>query len=1080
MDTKPLGARPARRSPRLPNPTDPPPQGRREELKQVKRRGKMDRSKGEDELVNQLKHLEVSRSLASGTGLVYSKEFTHHSCLWDPSHPECPERVTSIMSELEGRGLLPRCLALEPREATEEELLLIHKKEYVDLMRSTQMMSKEELQTLSENYDSVYIHPESFRVASLAVGSLLQLVDKVMTSELRNGFSVARPPGHHAQYDQCNGYCLFNNVAIATRYAQRRHRVSRVLVVDWDVHHGQGIQYAFQEDPSVMYFSVHRYEQGGFWPHLQDSDSLAAGSGPGLGYTINLPWNKTGMSDADYIAAFQQLLLPVAYQFQPQLVVVAAGFDCVLGDPKGEMSTTPQCFSVLTHMLMGLAEGRIILALEGGYNLQSTAEGAAACLSSLLGDPCPPLSSSAPSLSALKSISETISVHYPYWSRLQVLEGGPLANDEVIRHTANEQQVGKTSPSPPGVMTTGLAYDERMMDHLNLWDSHHPEQPQRISKIFSKHIDLGLVDRCQRIPARLATEEELAMCHSEDHIEQMKKTAGMKPRELHRLASDYNSVFLNQQSYSAALLAAGAACNAARSILTGEVCNAVAIVRPPGHHAEKESACGFCLFNTAAVTARYAQSITHNAPLRVLILDWDVHHGNGTQHMFQEDDSVLYISLHRYDNGTFFPSSEDADCDRVGVGQGAGFNVNIPWSGGRMGDSDYLAAFHHIVLPIATEFNPGLVVVSAGFDAARGDPLGGYHVTPEGYAHLTHLLCSLAGGKVLIILEGGYNLTSISVSMAMCTSVLLGDPPPPLATPLPPPHLSAVATITKVLRCHAPYWAALRINIPESLRESLPSPKHRGKRSSKGRGRKSDTLSTPAASPAGLERNYKEDSGLDQLTQGLATLDINQATATNEMPVTPGVDRARQKVVPQKSLSEEEVKMQPHRVTAEDSQSAASRVEDSQLEAAVGVPGAMSEEEGACGWSKSSVNLELCCGDEGGGSLYVVDPLSWCPHLDSVKPLPPSGVNVRLPCQDCGSEAENWTCLTCYQVFCGRYVNEHMVVHGAVAQHPIVLSFSDLSVWCYHCEAYLHNKVLFEAKNSAHCCKFGEEIIPWS
>ncbi|CAL8237979.1 unnamed protein product [Merluccius merluccius] len=405
----------------------------------------------------------------------------------------------------------------------------------------------------------------------------------------------------------------------------------------------------------------------------------------------------------------------------------------------------------------------------------------------------------------------------------------------------------------------------------------------------------------------------------------MKKTAGMKPRELHRLASDYNSVFLNQQSYSAALLAAGAACNAARSILTGEVCNAVAIVRPPGHHAEKESACGFCLFNTAAVTARYAQSITHNAPLRVLILDWDVHHGNGTQHMFQEDDSVLYISLHRYDNGTFFPSSEDADCDRVGVGQGAGFNVNIPWSGGRMGDSDYLAAFHHIVLPIATEFNPGLVVVSAGFDAARGDPLGGYHVTPEGYAHLTHLLCSLAGGKVLIILE--------------------------------------------------------------------------------------------------------EDSGLDQLTQGLATLDINQATATNEMPVTPGVDRARQKVVPQKSLSEEEVKMQPHRVTAEDSQSAASRVEDSQLEAAVGVPGAMSEEEGACGWSKSSVNLELCC------------------------------VNVRLPCQDCGSEAENWTCLTCYQVFCGRYVNEHMVVHGAVAQHPIVLSFSDLSVWCYHCEAYLHNKV---------------------
>ncbi|CAL8260293.1 unnamed protein product [Gadus morhua 'NCC'] len=154
--------------------------------------------------------------------------------------------------------------------------------------------------------------------------------------------------------------------------------VGRVLVVDWDVHHGQGIQYAFEKTP-----------------------------GAGLGYTINLPWNKTGMTDADTITAFQHLLLPVAYQFQPQLVLVAAGFRLRRGDPKG----------------------RVLLALEGGYNLRSTAEGAAACVSSLLGDPCPPLSSSSPSLSALTSISETISAHYPYWSRLQVLEGGPLADD---------------------------------------------------------------------------------------------------------------------------------------------------------------------------------------------------------------------------------------------------------------------------------------------------------------------------------------------------------------------------------------------------------------------------------------------------------------------------------------------------------------------------------------------------------------------------------------------------------------------------------------------------------------------------
>ncbi|XP_035759948.1 histone deacetylase 6-like, partial [Neolamprologus brichardi] len=185
----------------------------------------------------------------------------------------------------------------------------------------------------------------------------------------------------------------------------------------------------------------------------------------------------------------------------------------------------------------------------------------------------------------------------------------------------------------------------------------------------------------------------------------------------------------------------------------------------------------------------------------------------------------------------------DAAPDKVGVAKGAGFNVNVAWSGGRMGDSDYLAAFHRVVMPIATEFNPSLVLVSAGFDAARGDPLGGYNVTPEGYAHLTHMLMSLAGGRVLVILEGGYNLSSISDSMAMCTSMLLGDPPPALVTPLPPPHHSAVATINEVIRYHVPYWRSLRIDVPESVRAALPTLKHRGKRSSKGKGRKSEQSS---------------------------------------------------------------------------------------------------------------------------------------------------------------------------------------------------------------------------------------------
>ncbi|CAN9515291.1 unnamed protein product [Ophioblennius macclurei] len=1060
-------------------------------LQETKRRGRMERSREEreeeeeeeeEELSGRLHSLDLSSTVAaSGTGLVYSEIFTHHQNLWDPSHPECAGRVASIIAELEQQDLLSRCVRVEPREASEEELLLVHTKRHVDAMRATETMSQTELQTLSETFDSVYLHHETFRVCVSAVGSVLQLVDGVMTSEIRNGFAVVRPPGHHAMASECNGFCVFNQVAIAARYAQKRHAVRRVLIVDWDVHHGQGIQRHFLDDSNVLYFSVHRYERGSFWPHLPESEGAALGSGRAEGRNINVAWNQTGMKDGDYIAAFLQLLLPVAYEFQPQLVLVSAGFDAAAGDPKGEMCVSPECFHVLTHMLMSLADGRLVLALEGGYNLQATAEGAAACVRALLGEPCPPLTPPiAPCDSALQSISETVSALYPHWACLQMLDGSSPATGGAVGTI--EKNV--PNPSPPVVVATGLVYDEKMMEHLNMWDRHHPEQPQRIFKIFARHQQLGLVTRCRRIPARLATEKELLMCHSVQHVQQMKASAAMKPRDLHKLSDGFNSIFINNQSYLCAQLAAGGCFNAVDQILSRQVANGVAIVRPPGHHAERDAPCGFCFFNTAALAARYAQSTSQDPRLRVLILDWDVHHGNGTQHIFEEDSSVLYISLHRYDNGAFFPSSEDAAPDRVGVATGAGFNVNVAFSGGRMGDADYLAAFHRVVLPIATEFNPQLVLVSAGFDAARGDPLGGYRLTPEGYAHLTHMLMSLAGGRVLLILEGGYNLSSISDSMAACTSVLLGDPPPSLAVPLPPPHPSAALAINEVIRHHAPYWRSLRIHIPESVRTALPAPKHRGKRGSQGKSRKSEPTGNdkPPLPPAGSEDSTTEQS-LDQLTQGLAGLDISQLSA-NDTPVTSTpVGGARPKI----RLSSE-AKAESGYITSELSQS-----EESTLPQAIATTtqetdaikdmsaAADPEAEGACGWSKPEVSLQLTCGVEMGGlTLYMVDPLSWCPHLDAVKPLPPSGIDVFLPCQDCGSDAENWTCLTCYQVFCGRYTNEHMMTHGVASEHPVVLSFADLSVWCYLCEAYVHNQILFEAKNAAHCAKFGEEIPPWS
>nr|5EDU_A Chain A, Maltose-binding periplasmic protein, Histone deacetylase 6 chimera [synthetic construct]5EDU_B Chain B, Maltose-binding periplasmic protein, Histone deacetylase 6 chimera [synthetic construct] len=355
---------------------------------------------------------------------------------------------------------------------------------------------------------------------------------------------------------------------------------------------------------------------------------------------------------------------------------------------------------------------------------------------------------------------------------------------------------------------TGLVYDQNMMNHCNLWDSHHPEVPQRILRIMCRLEELGLAGRCLTLTPRPATEAELLTCHSAEYVGHLRATEKMKTRELHRESSNFDSIYICPSTFACAQLATGAACRLVEAVLSGEVLNGAAVVRPPGHHAEQDAACGFCFFNSVAVAARHAQTISGHA-LRILIVDWDVHHGNGTQHMFEDDPSVLYVSLHRYDHGTFFPMGDEGASSQIGRAAGTGFTVNVAWNGPRMGDADYLAAWHRLVLPIAYEFNPELVLVSAGFDAARGDPLGGCQVSPEGYAHLTHLLMGLASGRIILILEGGYNLTSISESMAACTRSLLGDPPPLLTLPRPPLS-GALASITETIQVHRRYWRSLR------------------------------------------------------------------------------------------------------------------------------------------------------------------------------------------------------------------------------------------------------------------------------
>ncbi|KAG7262320.1 hypothetical protein CRUP_036507 [Coryphaenoides rupestris] len=259
-----------------------------------------------------------------------------------------------------------------------------------------------------------------YHCAKLAVGATLQLVDRVMTGNVRNGMALVRPPGHHSQHSAANGFCVFNNVAIAAQYAKKHHGAKRVLIVDWDVHHGQGVQYCFEEDPSVLYFSWHRYEHQNFWPNLRESDFDSVGRGKGAGFNVNVPWNQVGMDNSDYLAVFFHVLLPIAYEFGPDLVFICAGFDSAIGDPEGHMCATPDIFGHLTHLLMNLADGRVCAVLEGGYNLTSLAQSVCQTVHTLLGDPSPhPAPLGGPCQSALESVHSARSVHKKHWSCLK-------------------------------------------------------------------------------------------------------------------------------------------------------------------------------------------------------------------------------------------------------------------------------------------------------------------------------------------------------------------------------------------------------------------------------------------------------------------------------------------------------------------------------------------------------------------------------------------------------------------------------------------------------------------------------------
>jgi acetoin utilization deacetylase AcuC-like enzyme len=292
------------------------------------------------------------------------------------SHPERPERMDAVVHALEQDGAIQDALRIPVRPATEDELALCHTRQYIEIARRDVAAGARDLST-----GDTQISPRSFDVALKAAGGLLNAVDAVVERKAANAFCAVRPPGHHATPNRGMGFCLFNNVAIAARYAQKKHGIARVAIVDWDVHHGNGTQDIFYSDGSVFYFSTH---QSPWYPGTGAANET--GEGKGQGATLNCPF-PAGSGHKEILGAFQSKLIPALRDFKPELVLLSAGFDSRLGDPLGQFTLSDADFAALTTLMLEVAHqyagGRLVSVLEGGYSLPGLAAASAAHVEAL-------------------------------------------------------------------------------------------------------------------------------------------------------------------------------------------------------------------------------------------------------------------------------------------------------------------------------------------------------------------------------------------------------------------------------------------------------------------------------------------------------------------------------------------------------------------------------------------------------------------------------------------------------------------------------------------------------------------------
>ncbi len=341
------------------------------------------------------------------TGIVKDERYMEHDM--GPFHVETPRRIEIIYRMIEDKIDFPLSV-IEPRPATEEELALVHTPGHIERVKST--AGKEHVQLDPDTSTSA----RSWEVACLAAGGVLKAIDLVMEGEIGNGFALVRPPGHHAEASAAMGFCLFNNIATGAAHLIQKHELERILVVDWDLHHGNGTQHSFYDSADVLYFSTHQF------PHYPGTGHWnEAGEGEGEGFTVNVPL-RAGKTDGDYLHIFRRILRPIVESYKPEFILVSAGFDIFEGDPLGGMRITRQGFAALAAELIDQASAfsrkRILFALEGGYDLQGLRDGVEQVLGQLAGKTPEPSVDPPLSPDTERELNPVIGIHKEKWPAL--------------------------------------------------------------------------------------------------------------------------------------------------------------------------------------------------------------------------------------------------------------------------------------------------------------------------------------------------------------------------------------------------------------------------------------------------------------------------------------------------------------------------------------------------------------------------------------------------------------------------------------------------------------------------------------